>query len=328
MDRIKIIGVEEHTWSGALRHRLTSLSAEEGGVTDMLGDQLSETGEPRLRDMDAMGMDMQVLSVTTPGTQVLDLQEAVDLARDANDALSRIVAARPDRYQCFATLPTPDPAAAAEELERCVVELGHRGAMLHGRTGEKFIDHPDFAVIFDKAAELHVPIHLHPQQPLPAVRNAYYTAGLPAPIAQAFASTAWGWHIETAVNAIRLILSDAFARAPGLQVILGHWGELTTFFLERIDEMLNVFSRDAPVPFAQTFRDHCYLAPSGMWSYQMLSHALAEVGADRIVFSIDYPFILPLDGAGRRFLEQAPISPADKHRIGHLNAERLLRLDT
>ena len=248
MDRIKIIGVEEHLWTAAIRERLTNLPASEGGLTDMFGEQLSETGEPRLRDMDAMGMDVQVLSVTTPGTQVLEPAEAVDLAREANDAMARIVGGNPDRYQCFATLPTPDPVAAVEELERCVVELGHRGAMLHGRTGERFIDHPDFAAIFDKAAELGVPIHLHPQQPPAAVQTAYYTEGLPAALGQAFATTAWGWHVETAVNLIRLVLSGAFDRAPGLQVILGHWGELTTFFLERIDEMFNVFSRDMPVP--------------------------------------------------------------------------------
>jgi uncharacterized protein len=197
--------------------------------------------------------------------------------------------------------------------------------MWHGRTGEKLIDHPDFAPVFDAAAELDVPIHLHPQRPIKAVSDYYYGQGLPDIIGKFFSTMAWGWHMETAINAMRLILSGTFDRLPGLQIILGHWGEMIPFFLERVDEMLGLVS-DPSQSFARTFVEHFYLAPAGMWSYPMLQHALAEVGADRIVFSVDYPFILPLDGSARRFLEQAPISQADKHKIGHLNAERLLGL--
>ena len=135
-----------------------------------------------------------------------------------------MVAGDPERFQAFASLPTPDPPAAAEELRRCVRELGHRSVRLHGRTREKLIDHPDFAPIFDMAAELQVPIHLHPQRPAQAISDHYYLEGLPEIVGRVFSTMAWGWHVETAVNAIRLILSGAFDRSPDLQIILGHWG--------------------------------------------------------------------------------------------------------
>ena len=327
MSDLRIIGVEEHVWTPALRELQSALPYEIAGPLGGphgITERLLDVDAQRLGDMDAMGVDMQVLSVTTPATQVLEPEDAVVCAREANDLLGRVVAENPERYQAFATLPTPDPPRAADELERCVVELGLRGAMVHGRTGDRFIDHPDFAPILQRAATLGVPIHLHPQRPVAAVADAYYTHGLPDTVAMAFSAFGWGWHMETAVNAIRLVISGAFEHAPGLQVILGHWGEMVAFYLERLDEMIGFFSRD--IAFADTFLDHFHLAPSGIQSYRMLEHAIAEVGADRIMYSVDYPFVAPLDGSARRFLEEAPISPADKHKIGHLNVERLLGL--
>ena len=326
MERLRIIGVEEHMCTSRLRDALRSLPYEVAGIsyTDSIYGKLCDVNESRVRDMDAMGVDVQVLSLTTPATQVLEPHEAVTLAREANDFLAELVAANPTRYQGFATLPTPDPDAALDELERCISGLGHRGIMLHGRTGDKFIDHPDFAPIFARAAELRVPIHLHPQRPAATVSDFYYMQGLPEAVGKALSLAAWGWHVETAVNAIRLIISGAFERSPDLQIILGHWGELVPFFLERIDHMLGRVSRE--IAFAPTFLEHFHVAPAGIWSYPMLSNSISELGADRIMFSIDYPFIAPLDGSARRFLEEAPISPADKHKIGHVNAERLLRL--
>ncbi len=326
MDRIRIIGVEEHLWTPAIRERLLGMTYEQTGLlsTEAIVAKLSDVGEQRLADMDTMGIDVQVLSVTTPGVQVLPPGESVELAREANDLIAGLVGANPDRFAGFATLPTPDPGAAVEELHRAVTQLGLCGVMLHGRTGEKMIDHPDFVPFFDAAAALGVPVHLHPQRPVAAVSDFYYGDGLPDPIGKFFSTMAWGWHMETAINAIRLILSGTFDRLPDLQIILGHWGEMIPFFLERIDEMFSLVS-DPADSFAQTFLEHFHLAPAGMWSYPMLQHAIAELGADRIVFSADYPF-LPLNDGGRRFLEQAPISASDKHKIGHLNAERLLGL--
>lgn len=258
--------------------------------TGETGKRLLDYGDARLRDMDAMGMDMAVLSITTPATQSLDAPEAVKLAREANDELAAAVARHPDRLQAFATLQTPDPAAAVDELQRAVLGLGLRGAMIHGRTGDKMLDHPDFAPILDEAARLGTPVFIHPQMPPKAVRDIYY-GDLPDELSLTLAGGVWGWHMETAINALRLILSGTFERAPGLQIILGHWGEIIPLYLERVD--VAPMARYLPKSAAEYFREHFYIAPSGIWSWQMLTHALTEVSADRILFAIDYPFVHP-----------------------------------
>ena len=326
MERIPIIAVEEHMWSPGVRDRMLAGDIPGERLPDPLVRALEDVDDGRLAEMDAMDVDMQILSLHTPGTQALAPVEAVALAREANDCLAGAAAAHPTRLGCFATLPTPDPSAAVEELDRAVTELGHHGAMLYGRTGERFIDDPVFAPIFDRAAELEVPIYVHPQRPIEAVSDVYYLQGLSPVVGRVLANFAWGWHVETAVNIIRLILAGTFERSRAPQVILGHWGELIPFFLERLDEVFRVFDPGAARGFADTFQSHFHVSPAGMWSYPMLQHAVAELGADRILFSIDYPFIRPTDGAARRFLDDAPISPADKHKIAHLNARRLLKL--
>ena len=321
--------MEEHGWTVGIREALNALPPERQdqsigffnvGETDA---QLLDYDEKRVALLDDMGMDVAVLSITTPATQILDPVEAVKLAVDANDQLAAAVAGHPDGLAAFATRPTPDPAAAVDELTRAVTELGFRGAMIHGRAGDKMLDHPDFAPILDEAARLEVPIFIHPQMPHKAVSDLYY-GGFPHVLFVGFSSGGWGWHVEAAVNAIRLILSGTFERAPGLQVILGHWGELIPFYLERVDVMAPM--AHLPRSPAEYFREHFWCAPSGIWSYQLLNHALAEVGADRMLFAIDSPFQRPTDGSIRRWLENAPISELDKHKIGHLNAERLLKL--
>jgi predicted TIM-barrel fold metal-dependent hydrolase len=324
---MRIITIEEHMWTPALRERLSALPYEIAGPipASPVPEMLLDTGERRLQHMDDMGVDMQVLSVTTPATQVLEPVDAVACAREANDLLGRVVSANPDRYQAFATLPTPDPERAADELERSVTELDLRGAMVHGRTGDRFLDHPSLSPVLERAEALGVPIYLHPQRPLAAVSDAYYSEGLPNNVAMAFSTFAWGWHVEAAVNAIRLIISGVFERTPGLQIILGHWGEMIPFFLERMDDMFGMFS-GGQIAFTDTFLDHFHIAPSGIWSYRMLDYAMAAVGADRIVYSVDYPYQAPGDRYVRRFLEEAPISTPDKHKIGHQNIERLLGL--
>ena len=198
--------------------------------------------------------------------------------------------------------------------------------MIHGRTGDKLLDHPDFAPILAEAGALGVPIYIHPQAPPKAVRAAYYE-GLPDDVSSTLSTGVWGWHMETAINALRLILSGAFERTPSLQIILGHWGEMIPLYLERIDGASS-FAKHLPKSVAQYFRDHFYVAPSGIWSWQMMMHTLNEIGSDRVLFAIDYPFQHPLDGSARAFLENAPISPSDKEKIGHINVEKLLRLTT
>jgi predicted TIM-barrel fold metal-dependent hydrolase len=248
-----VIALEEHWWPTELAAALERLSPDrrDGGLAlfndGERGRCLLDLGEDRLRDMDTQGVDVAVVSVTTPATQPLAPVDAVALAREANDQAAAAVAAHPDRLAAFATLPTPDPGAAIDELERSVTQLGLRGAMLHGRTGDRHLDDPEFCGVFEQAATLGVPIYLHPQMPSQDVRRLYYD-GYSDVVSGYFASGGWGWHMETGIEAVRLILAGTFDRSPNLQLILGHWGEMVVFFLERLNIMSHVATHlDRPV---------------------------------------------------------------------------------
>lgn len=328
---MKIIALEEHFRNAAIEEAVGRLLP--AGQHDILGkamaaynrpvSQVEDLGADRLRHMDAMGIDVQVLSYSSPGTQVLSASEAVPLARDANDQLAAAIAAHPDRFAGFATLPTPDPEAAAAELERTVQKLGFKGAMINGRTHDRFLDDPQFRPILEAAVALDVPLYLHPTIPPQAVQDAYY-AGLDPAVSMSFAMASWGWHMETGIHALRLILAGIFDRYPSLQLILGHWGEMIPFYLARVDETLTPVSKHLQRPVADYFLQQVYVTPSGMFTLPPFLLTLQIMGADRIMYAVDYPYIT--GEQARTFLETAPISPADKEKIAHGNAERVLKM--
>jgi predicted TIM-barrel fold metal-dependent hydrolase len=228
---MRVIAIEEHF----LTPEIAAATAAQRPAAGSQGDiraKLDDLGGRRLADMDSAGIDMQVLSVSPPGAQELDAAVAVPLARDANDRLSAAVAAHPGRFAGFATLPTADPAAAAAELDRAVTSLGFRGAMIHGHTRGRFLDDHDYLPILERAEALGVPIYLHPTFPAPQVAQAYY-GGFAAPVSGALATAGWGWHAETGLHALRLVLGGVFDRFPQLQVIIGHMGENIPFSLAR-----------------------------------------------------------------------------------------------
>ena len=323
---MKIIGLEEHFHTpeilAALRRANdeTMLLFKEGPTQDRLLD----LGEGRLREMDRIGLDRMVLSLTSPATQALPPAEAVPLARQANDRLAAAVRAHPDRFSGFATLPTPDPAAAVAELRRCVQELGFCGAMLHGRTGERYLDHPDFRPLLAEAAALGVPLYLHPQVPPRAVREVYYD-GFGEALSNVFATGGWGWHLDAGIGALRLMVAGVFDEHPDLQIILGHWGETVAFFLERANQITPQLPAGRQ-SVADCFRQHFSVTGSGIYHLPYLLSAIEVMGIDRVLYSTDYPFVYHPDGLARQFLEDAPLSEADKAKIAHGNAERLLKL--
>jgi len=243
------------------------------------------------------------------------------LARAANDRMAETVRGRPDRFQGFATLPTTAPADAARELERAVVDLGLNGAMLFGRTGDRNLDHPDFLPIFEIAADLRAPIYLHPQSPLPSIRSAYY-GGFDHAVDTAFATGGIGWHYETGVQALRLVLSGVFERLPDLHLILGHWGEVALFYLDRIDIMST--AARLPRKVSEYFATNVSVTPSGIFSQRYLRWAIEILGVDHVMFATDYPFVLPENGAARLFLEAADLSSADRAKIASDNWTRML----
>lgn len=318
---MKIIAIEEH-FSLAEVERAIGRDGAAGPLAAQMG-KLGDLGAARLADMDAAGITMQVLSLVPPGAQALAADAAVPLARLANDRLAAIVAAHPDRYAGLATLPTSDPSASAGELERAVTALGMKGAMIHGAPGGRFLDDQAFWPIFAAAERLGVPIYLHPAVPDAAVRAAYY-AGFAPDVAYALATSAWGWHIETGLHVVRLILAGVFDRFPRLAVIVGHMGEALPFFLARTSVRLPPALTRLPRTVAEYVRAQVYVTTSGFFTDPPLRCALDVLGVERILFAVDYPFSANADA--RAFLDAAPLSPEDQERIAHGNAERLLRL--
>lgn len=233
---MKIVSLEEHfatpeimaAWK-ELTPDLQDIAVKQSSIGDIKRRLFDFTGK-RIRLMDEAGIAVQVLSLTTPGVQSLDSEKAVPLAHASNDILAEMVRDRPDRFQGFATLATPTPREAVRELERAIHELGLNGAILYGRTRDRNLDHPDFLPIFEAAAAMRAPLYLHPQSPRSAVRETYYH-GFSDTLNGMFATAGIGWHYETGIQALRLVLSGVFDRFPDLQVILGHWGEVVLFFL-------------------------------------------------------------------------------------------------
>ncbi len=219
----------------------------------------------------------------------------------------------------------PHPEAAATEFERCVNTLGLKGALINGTTNERFLDDPSFRPILETAAALDVPIYLHPAPPAKAVQDVYY-AGFGPAVSTSFARYGWGWHMETGIHALRMILGGVFDRYPGLQLILGHWGEMIPFYLARFDEMLTPAAKQLQRPVADYFLQQMYVTPSGMFTLPPFQLTLQIMGADRIMYAVDHPFLVREHA--RAFLEDAPISPADKEKIAHGNAERVLKLSS
>lgn len=325
---MKIIALEEHFQIAAVKKAVAKLLPGFDTVAllppyDPPDALVEDLGDERLRRMDAMGVDVQVLSWPSSGIQLIPAAESVALARDVNDYLAAAIQAHPDRFLGFAAIPTPDPEAAAGELERAVHTLGLKGAMISGRTNERFLDDPQFQPVLEAAEALDVPLYLHPAMPSTAVWNAYY-AGFDADVSAAFATFGWGWHLETGIHALRMILGGVFDRYPRLQVILGHWGEMIPFFLARTDEALSDAETHLQRRISEYFVEQVYVTPSGMFTLPPFLLSLQIMGAERIMYSVDDPY-LATDQA-RTFLENAPISPADREKIAHGNAERALKL--
>jgi uncharacterized protein len=287
-------------------------------------NELADLGDARLADMDASGVTVQVLSVAGPGADLVPGQAGIDLARDYNDALAEACARHPARYRGFAHLPMLAPEAAADELERTVKDFGFHGVLVNGATDGRFLDDPAFEPILARAEALDLPIYIHPGIPVAAVRNAYYD-GLPGNFSFTMALGAWGWHAETAIHTLRLVLSGALDRHPGLKIIIGHMGEALPFMLDRIDETTAAEAKARlKRSVRQTILDQVWITTSGFFTMVPFMAALLSFGVDRIMFSVDYPFAS--NARAKAFLDALPVSPADREKIAHGNADRLLRL--
>jgi predicted TIM-barrel fold metal-dependent hydrolase len=319
---MKTIGTEEHfvtdevlkAWS-----RLDSPARDDspaGVPPGEIGERLREVGERRIAAMDEAGLDVQVISLNSPGLQNLPAGEAARLQVETNDRIAELVDAHPDRLQGFATLATPAPAAAAQELERAVTKLGLNGALLFGRTGQRNLDHPDNWPIFEAAASLRAPLYIHPQIPQPNVRAALY-AGFDDAIDNAFATYGIGWHYESGVQFLRLALAGVFDRFPDLQVVLGHWGEVVLFYLDRTDRLAG--QAKLPRSFSEYVRQNAYITAGGVYSQRYLRWTIEVVGVERVLFATDYPYQPGPPGGVEHFLQTAGLKRADQERIAAAN---------
>jgi predicted TIM-barrel fold metal-dependent hydrolase len=286
-------------------------------------EQLRDIGEKRIAEMDAAGIDMQVLSLNSPGVEQAEAAEQLPIAVEANDLLAEAVRRNPRRFAAFAALATAAPDKAAEELDRRVRQQGFKGTLINGHTRGRYLDDKFFWPILECAEALNVPIYLHPTVPPKAVVEASF-AGFAPPVTGVLASAGWGWHIETAVHLIRMILGGVFDRYPRLQVVIGHLGEGIPFMLPRLNKSLPKELTKLDRPLGAYLRENVHYTFGGFNFAATFLDLLLEVGVERIMFSVDHPWGSMAEA--RAFLQQLPVSEADRERIAHGNAEKLLRL--
>lgn len=316
---MRIIALEEHVSFPDLTRRIPEeaitargLPAPSGSPMQAVASQLEEVGDDRLKKMDEAGITVQVLSVSGAGADLLDAIEGPDLARDYNNALAQQIAVHPDRFAGFAHLPMSAPEAAADELERAVVDLHFCGAMINGLTQNQFLDHPQFSTLLERAESLGVPLYLHPGIPPVAVRKAYYE-GLPSALSTQLGMAGFGWHAETAIHVLRLILSGTFERYPNLQLIIGHMGEMLPMMMARCDTIFKPDMTHLPRTISQTLQQQVFITTSGIFTQPPLLAALGTFGIDRILFSVDYPY--STNEQGSTFLKEINLPPEDLEKI-------------
>ena len=320
------IGLEEHFAMPETLH--DSAGFVPGEYWKELSKRLLDIHEGRLREMDENGMEMMILSLNAPAVQAIpSARKANEVAMRANDFLAEQVARRPTRFQAFAALPLQDADMATLEMERCVKQLGFKGALVNGFSQVDspencvYYDAPRFSSFWASVEKLDVPFYLHPRNPIASWSQIY--DGHPWLL-----GPTWAFGQETAVHALRLMASGLFDRHPKLQIILGHMGEGLPYSMWRIDNRNGWVKAPKTYPakktFGEYFQNNFHITTSGNFRTQTLIDAMLEIGADRILFSTDWPFE-NVDHAAHWF-DAASISEADRVKIGRTNAEKLFKL--
>lgn len=289
-------------------------------------EKILDLGSGRIADMDRGGLDICILSLTAPGVQaVTNVGQAIAQARRTNDYLAENVAKNPKRLRGFATLPLQDPEAAAKELTRCVKELGFCGALVNGfsQIGNAdsaiYYDLPQYRSFWATVQELDVPFYLHPRDPLvggqPCYQGYLWLSGSP-----------WGFAVETSIHALRLMASGLFDEYPKLKIILGHLGEGLPIGIWRVDNRISRGSGTpkAKLPMSHYLRENFYITTSGNFHTQALTNVILELGTERILYSVDYPYEDVVQA--KEWFDQAAISDSDRMKIARTNAQKVFRL--
>ena len=301
--------------------RVSTLQHLDSRVGYSVDQGLLDLGPMRLEHMDRAGIDFQVISLTSPGAQLHEADKAVPLARDANDRLHEAIKQHPTRFGGFAALPTADPATSVRELERCVTQLGFKGACVNGHHRGAFLDDAKCWGIFEACEALGVPFYLHPTLPPAAVMQAFFQGPV-----EPFSRAAWGFSMECGTHFLRLAMAGVLDRFPKLTFILGHFGEGIPFVLDRMTSHTRASCQAAGLKkdIAGYMRENVVVTTSGNFSVPSFLCTYMTLGVDNILFSVDWPY--EKNEWGADLLKQLPISEADRAKVAHLNAERILKL--
>jgi 2,3-dihydroxybenzoate decarboxylase len=315
---MKKIAIEEHFLTPELEeYWLPTVAAIDPTICKRLHAQLVDFGDLRLEAMNQAGIERSVLGLAGPGVQrEPDTSRARRKASVVNDVLAREIQKHPDRYSGFAHLAMQDPAAAANELERCVRDLGFCGAMINGHTNGEYLDDPRYDVFWERASAIGAPIYLHPADPISS-----YSAIAGCKVLQ---RAMWEWTVETGSHALRLVFGGVFDRFPGAKLILGHLGETLPYLLWRFDSRSAIYGLKLQKRPSEYIREHMFVTLSGMFSAEPLLCSIGALGADRVLFSVDYPF--ESSDAATSFIDSIPLDEHVRRDICSRNAENLLSL--
>jgi uncharacterized protein len=321
-----LIAIEEHWIAPGVTVALKAQARPDDSLAfnDMDDHQqrLEDLGEGRIAAMDAQGIDVAILGHTPPGTQPLGPEQARRLSAAANDIAIAAASTHPTRLRALSTLPMSSPKHIVDELVRAT-GLGHVGTMVYGRCGDRFLDDPAHDEFFAAAADLGQPVFIHPQIPSEATRDASYR-GFGELTDLALATFGWGWHLDAGLAALRLIIRGTFDRHPDLQIVLGHWGEMLLFWLDRADGLSRVAGLQRSV--SDYIRTNFHITASGMLNPALLQHVLSVTSVDRLMFSTDYPFQQPKRDEITSFLGHFA-TDQDRQRFCFANAAALFGLD-
>jgi len=311
---MRIVTLEEHI---SFPEMISQIPKEKLGGHDQspmmqrIAPKLADVTGERLQTMDESGISMQVLSVINVGANLISADKSPAFAEQYNDLIALKMAGHPNRFAAFANLPMTAPQAAADELERAVKTHGFKGAMINGLTDER-------------AERLDVPIYLHPGLAPKAVIDAYYS-GLPNYSGMMLSIAGWGWHSETAIHVLRLLVSGVFDRYPKLKLIIGHMGEMLPMMMARCDNAFKPGQAGINErTLTDTFREQVYITTSGLFTQPPLKIAVDTFGIDNVLFSVDYPF--STNAMGREFLDAIELPQDEVEKIAHGNADRILKL--
>lgn len=327
---MKIITIEEHISGAPIDRYLAKYSAKDapympaahkkGRPYEADMQLFGDLDKCRIDDMNKNGITVQILSCPAK-SQLLPQNEAQSIVSETNDFIAQAAKTHPDRYGAFALLPWSNPASAVKEAER-IKAMGFQGILLSGRAsgGDEFLDNKRYIPVLEACEALNLPIYIHPGAPLKSVQEPYY-GGLGDEVSARLSLHGWGWHNEAGIQVLRTILAGRFEQFPKLQLIAGHWGEMLPFFLSRIDQSMPQYVTKLSRTVTETFKQNVYVTPSGIFDYPQLKFCVEVLGADRIIHSVDCPFISN-EGAAS-FIENAPLTESEKELIAYKNAESL-----